>query len=405
MAVEMNRRRLILSAASAALIASIEQSTARGFDFGTVLGAVAVGMFPGAAAALGGFEVIKLIGNANDFVGNANGLVEQTKALENHIDSVLNQVSATLGTVQSFVQDCDNALHDIETLIRQLPAALAAAFDVAGAKAAFGKLTGDRANMSAYLNSTRSVIANQNHIQSLCEKIVVDISTMYALNNNMFQFVMQVIPGLTTWMQGYTAYNLCVPAGTRSINPWDHDVVSKIALPPINKLLGSIRSQSTSQSDLVGLPLDSGYLYTFDGSVFTKTTKPFAPRFATGEIDANFYYVIWPEGVEYPQFPGPQLLLVPVAGDLCFLTPYAAGYRAWMIAPRGVAPGPFPPPPELTSAINAAMAFPRQMELKLRTTSAFNQLTEGWQLFDGAVKSQLIGGDRDGWKKMPTLTA
>jgi len=71
--------------------------------FGTIGEALGVGLFLGAAAALGGFELVKLLFNAND-------LVDNTKQLEGHIDTVLSQVSDTLQTVKTFVQNCDKAL-------------------------------------------------------------------------------------------------------------------------------------------------------------------------------------------------------------------------------------------------------------------------------------------------------
>src|SRR5579863_609813 len=109
MSLVINRRKLIIGAGSTVLLGALAPSQALGIDFGsvfgTVLGAVGVGLFPGAAVALGGFELVRLLGNAADLAGNANNLVTQTEQLESHIDSVLTQVSATLATVQSFVQD------------------------------------------------------------------------------------------------------------------------------------------------------------------------------------------------------------------------------------------------------------------------------------------------------------
>lgn len=205
MTVLINRRNFMLGAGSAALVCVFETSPARAFDFGsifgTVLGAVGVGLFPGAAAALGGFELVRLLGNAADLAGNANNLVAQTQRLESHIDLVLNQVSATLATVQSFVQDCDNALHEIETLIKQLPSALVEAFDRTVAKTAFARLRADSANMAAYLQSKSSIVANKGRIQVLSERIVTDVSTIDALAPNMLQSLMQVVPGLATWVR------------------------------------------------------------------------------------------------------------------------------------------------------------------------------------------------------------
>jgi hypothetical protein len=259
----VNRRKMIIGAGSTVLLGALGPTPAFGLDFGsvfgTVLGAAGVGLFPGAAAALGGFEVVRLLGNAADLAGNANNLVTQTQQLESHIDSVLNQVSSTLATVQSFVQDCDNALHDIENLVQQLPGALVAAFNQVAAATAFARLRGDSANMAAYLQSKGSIIANRTQIQNLSDKIVNDISTVDALQQNMVQFVIQVIPGLSTWVQGYTAYNLLLAGDARGTNPWDHQVVSAISLPRINSLLVSIKQQRSAANDIgANIPLDAG---------------------------------------------------------------------------------------------------------------------------------------------------
>lgn len=410
MTLLVNRRKLILGAGSATLVGAFGQFRAFGLDFGstfgTVLGAVGVGLFPGAAAALGGFELVRLLGNAADLAGNANNLVAQTQQLESHIDSVLNQVSTTLATVQSFVQDCDNAVHDIENLVKQLPTALVAAFDEVAARTAFARLRADTVNMAGYLHSKGSIIANHAQIQSLSEKIVNDISTVDALQQNKIQFVIQVIPGLSTWVQGYTAYNLLLAGEARGTNPWDHGVVSSIAAPRITALLDTIKNQRKAADDIDSrLPLEGGYLYTFDGTSFTKTSKAFAERYQAGEIDNGLYYTIYPEGVVHP----PYLPFIPLgnpqAGDLCYLAYGPGGLRYWITAPlpNVIVPGVYPP--ELMAAEKAAVAYPRLMASTLKNGVALNQLSQGWQVFDTAVKSKLITGDRDTWTKLPMLTA
>src|SRR5579863_7214508 len=356
MSLVINRRKLIIGAGSTVLLGALAPSQALGIDlgsvFGTTLGAVGVGLFPGAAAALGGFELIRLLGNAADLAGNANNLVTQTQQLESHMDSVLNQVSTTIAIVQSFVQDCDSALHDIEKLVKQLPSALVVAFNEVAARTAFARLRADSANMAGYLHSKGSIIANHTQIQHLSEKIVDDISSVDALQQNKVQFVMQVIPGLTTWVQGYTAYNLLLAGNARGTNPWDHDVVSTIALPRITALLDAIKQQRAAEGDIESrLPLDTGDLYTFDGTKFTKTGTSFAVTYGPGEIDNGFYYAIWPEGVVPPPLPpapgvfqpmpGATLPGTPRSGDLCYLFGYQNGRRVWwQLPPAAIAQPP-----------------------------------------------------------------
>jgi hypothetical protein len=400
---------------STAALATFHPLRASGFDlgsvFGTVLGAVGVGLFPGAAAALGGFQLIRFLGNAADLAGNANSLVDQTKNLESHFDSVLSQVSTTLVTINSFVQDCDAAVREIETLVKQLPGSLAVAFDAAIAKAAFGRLRGNTANMAAYLQTKGSIITNRKEIQRLSEKIVNDISTIDAVQTNSFQAVMQIIPALTTWVQGYTAYNLLQLGDQRGTNPWDHQIISSISLPRITDLIDGIKGQNKESGDIDSqLPLEAGVIYTFDGTSFARTKKKFAPKYSAGEIDNGFYYCIYPDGISPSQVFAPGVFVTqPKPGDFCYLWDLNVGVRVWVMA---TAPAELPPGvfqtfkiPTSAAAESAAFAYPRLMSAALKNLKALNQLTEGWQMFDNAVKSKLVNGDRDIWTKLPQLTA
>jgi len=408
MTVLINRRKLIQGAGATALIAAFGQFPAFSLDlgsvFGTVLGAAGVGLFPGAAAALGGFELIKLLGNAADLAGNANNLVTQTQQLEAHFDSVLSQVSATLATVQSFVNDCDNALHNIENLIKQLPGTLAAAFNELAAKTAFARLRGDSANMAAYLHSKGSIIANHTQIQNLSEKIVNDISAVDALQQNTFQAVMQVVPALTTWVQGYTAYNLLFTGDTRGINPWDHQVVSAIGLPRITALVDGIKQQRQAAGNIDSyLPLDAGALYTFDGASFSKTNKIFAQQYQPGNIDNGFYFTIYPDGLTQSTIPG----VTPEQGDFCYLSNSAYG-RFWfpVIVPTTGVFAPYPySAPELVAGQRASIAYQHLLSAAFKNLMALDQLSQGWQIFDNAVKTKLVNGDRKTWTELPSLKA
>jgi hypothetical protein len=424
----LHRRRLILGGASAALYGTLPRPSAQAFGFSDVIaGAIGVGVavFPPAALALAGFGLVKGIG----LVSNANGLVDDARAaiqnLETHIDTVLNQVSSTLATVQQFAQDCDQALHDIETLVQQLPSALSAAFNAAQAQAALGRLQGYSANMSSYLNSKNSIITNHSLIQTLCDNMVNEISQINVLDTNAFQFVMHTIPSVTTWMQGYTAYNLLLDGNARSQNPWDHPVVSRMVLPKAKSVIQSIKDQQKSQGQTGSIiPLDPGVLYTFDGTSFIPTKRPFVAIYNPGQIDDGLYYTIWPDGVDWqhpplpaspPGMPPPPQTVGPKAGDLVFLSLRASPQRVWnpmppasvSLTPPPAPPGapPFPPPPlDFASAVNVAGVYPRLLSSTLKTTLAFEMMSQGWQMFDNATSTYLGTSDKDTWTTMPKLT-
>jgi hypothetical protein len=397
----------MLVGAGAAALAVMRAPPARAlsFDgmFGTVLGAAGVGLFPGAAAALGGFELIRLLGNTNT-------LVQDTRTLEAHINSVLNDAAASLNTINSFIQDCDRTLQDIDTLLKQLPATVSAALDAAAAKKAFARLRGDSANMAGYLASTGSIAVNRSRIQQLAEKIVNDISQVDALQGD-FQFAMQAVPGLATWVKGYTAYNLFVDGASRPLSPWDHPVLANIALPRITSLLQAIQTEADGSSGATsGLPLQPGTVYTFDGSsTFAATTRPFSVRYVPGQIDTGFYYTIWPTNTPWQGLFGPPpaggfTVGMPQPGDFCYLTNNLGGVRTWAYAAVLAAfPAGSNPDPALPAAIRANVAYPRLLNASLQSTQAFNQLTNGWLLFKTAVDEKLVKGARETWATMPKL--
>lgn len=74
MTSDFSRRRLLAGVGTTVLLSVFGEVPAYGLDlggiFGTAGGAIGVGLFPGAAAALGGFELVKLLFNANDLVDN-----------------------------------------------------------------------------------------------------------------------------------------------------------------------------------------------------------------------------------------------------------------------------------------------------------------------------------------------
>jgi hypothetical protein len=419
MRATFDRRNLMLGAGSTALLGALPRSAVQAFSLGDALTGLGVAVFPPAAAALAGFGLVKTV----DLVSNLDSLVDQTKNLETHIDQVLTQVSTILSTVQKFVQDADKALQEIEDLIKQLPEALVAAFDKIATQTALAKLRAAGANMSGYLHSKNSIIDNSSRIRDLCDEMVNEIIAVDTLEKNMFQFIIQTVPGLTTWMQGYTAYNLTLEPDRRLTNPWDHQVVSSYALPKFISVIQSVKGYRGSEADIASrIPLDSKVLYTFDGAKFSKADRAFAITYPIGTIDNGYYYTIWPDGVTWqgpplpPQPPGapPPRIISPQAGDFCYLI--MAPERFWMIAPAagfilppppvqpGMPPPPFWPPPDFAAAQRASATYPRLLSTALKTTVAFDQLTDGWQIFEKSTDANLAQGDRDLWSKMPRLT-
>jgi len=382
--------------------------------FGTVAGATAVGLFPGAAAALGGFELINVLGKASNLEDNAISLVQRTKLLEDHFDSVLTQVSDILTTVQSFARDCDNTVHEIAVLVEQLPSALSKAVDETATKEAFGHLRGDCGNMAATLASKDSIAANLDKLERLSEKISDGISTVDALSLNAFQSLTLTVPALVTWVQGYTAYNLFIPGKSRSASPWEHPIVTGTALPRINSLLKQIQDEQSRQDNLSSiLPLEPGVLYTFNGTRFDKSDKPFAPMYQPGQPDDGFYYVIWPDGTKPLDFngqPGREGVPgVPVSGILCYLSASPPGAhpdpRCWIEAPnKSVVVRLFPAG---EAAKQAGDAYPILLADALKRVTAFNQITQGWQQFQTAVNTHLLASDqlKASWHDIPMLSA
>jgi hypothetical protein len=59
----------------------------------------------------------------------------------------------------------------------------------------------------------------------------------------------------------------------------------------------------------------------------------------------------------------------------------------------------------LLNAQSATITYTRMIATTLKSMVALDTLTDGWQLFDDAVKSKLVNGDRDLWPKMPLLNA
>jgi hypothetical protein len=371
-------------------------------------------IFTGAAKNLeAGFNIIPDIDN----------LAKQTSELEKKIDTILNTVSTTLNSIEHFIQDLDTAISEIEKMLADLPSALVKALDANSAKSAFAKLKGHKANMSNYLTNASSLKENAERIQNLCQSITDDIEAIDTFSPNGFQFIAQAVPGLSLWVQGYTSYNLLRQPDKRDQNPWDADLVANTSLPKFNDTLKLIKDQKgQAVSDLSQLPLEGGVVYAFDGQgSFSRTQRHFMVTYPPGTIDSMFYYTIWPEGVQWnppvligpapggPPSPGgaaPPGFPMPTAGDFCYLTGTGFAQRSWGLPPPRIAAAAGVPPffPEVAAAMVAAAAYPRTLASALRSRAAFDQLTNGWQLFEQATNQYLAKGYRDLWTKIPQLT-
>lgn len=187
--------------------------------------------------------------------------------------------------------------------------------------------------------------------------------------------------------------------------------MSAISLPRINNLLQTIQQQRSTQGDIDSyLPLQPGVLYTFNGTTFTKANRSFATKYGPGQIDNGFYYVVWPEGVapELSFLLGPRPIIgAPRPGDLCYLWDAPRAPRIWWQLPAPAIQQPPDAGPAVLAAHNVASVYPRLMASTLRNITSLNQLTDGWQLFQTAVKSNLIAdnGTKTVWTQLPTLAA
>jgi hypothetical protein len=407
----ITRRRMLAGSGATAALMVLSSRNARALSIGDIFGGIGAALFPGVALGLSGFEIIKTLGNVNNLIGNVNDLVGQTQALESHIDTVITQIQGILTNVQTIVADCDQALKQVEALIAKLPAELATAFDEAAAKQAFADLQADTANMSSYLTSRASIQAESTRIQNLSEKIVRDISRIKSTQNNPILFAMQVIPALSTWVHGYTAYNMLKASGARDGNPWDHNVVKVIALPRINDLIGVVTQQRNVINNMAStVPSKNGSLYQFSGTQFAQTNLQFATSYASGQMSGN-YYVIWPGG----PIPSAQTLQIAPnlitpnmvnmrAGELCYLLQGPNTLpRIWSQVQHPDVLGMLSP--ENIAALNAEAAYMQISSEVLPQYVSFEQLTDGFGVFQKAVQDNLVTGDRDSWAKIPVMPA
>lgn len=399
MPCSLSRREVICGLGATVALQSFTLPRVYAFDsiWGTIGGALAVGLFPGAALALGGFETIQLL-------GNANSLVDQTKNLETHIDQVLTQVSEILQGIKQFVEACNTALQDIDSLIKQLPQELSKELNELAVKQALGKLQGHTALMSQYLQSREAIYGNADTIRALCDSIVEDVNGLDALQSNSIQFTIHSAPAIATWVQGYTAYNATLKPANRLQDPWSHPVVKDTAVPSYQKLFGAIQAQSKEYSNLDStLPLEPGFLYTFDGSKFNKTDRPFSGLYQPGSIDNAVYYTIYPEKVQMPANAPFIPLGSPEPGDLCVLGQAPPGIARYWLAAAPPTVIPSGASPDVVVAGKAFSAYLRILRTQTNNVIAFDQLTQGWQLFQTSVQKQLVEQAANTWHNMPVM--
>lgn len=400
MSHSITRRKLLADTGRVALVAALGSSCASGLSIFGVFPKIGGDLLSSAANALNtGWNVINIAGNVANLIKDADDLAQQTKAVEDHINSVLSQVTTTLQLVQSFVQDCDNALHDIENLVKDLPSAIDAAFQHNAAVDAFKRIRGDCTALAALLGSTDYMIQESKSIEKFWLRVAGDIAGLDAVQHNDFQFVMQAVPALTTWMQGYTVYNLT--ANSRGPSPWKQPVVKDVVLPRLQTFIKSVKKQQSTVGDISShLPLEAGSIYTFDGTTFVKSKRPFSLDYSADQIDSDFYYTIYPNNKSIP----PGAYCCPAPGDFSYLGPVINGLRFWYTAQKTLT-NIGPPGKATDNAQTAAAAYPRLLTTSLKSAVALNQLSPGLEVFDGAVQSRLANDCDDIWEKLPTLQA
>ena len=402
----ISRRKMLYLSASMAAAASLPGKSAMALDLGSIFGTVGAAIFPAAALGLAGFSIIKTMGNAND-------LIAQTQQLETHIDQVVSQIQDILKTVQTIVADCAQAVQEVERLVAQLPAELSAAFNQAAATAAFANLQADAANMKGLIRTRATIKANDSHIQSLCEKMVNDISQLSATQTNPVQFAMQVAPALSVWVQGYTAYNMLLPSDGRGDSPWDHDVVQVMTLPKFNSLITSVNQQKQQIGDLGSvLPMKNGLIYQFDGSKFTKTANPFALTYAPGLLNGP-YYAIWPgQSTQNLQATlGPQVGILPPhaldqqMNDFCYLlsSNNPGAPRIWSTLPSVEEVPQQITSPDLSAARVALLAYKSLVADAVPQYMAFQTLTDGFGVFQRSVQDNLVTDQTPSWNAAPAI--
>jgi hypothetical protein len=441
-------RRAVLGGLVAVALTTSKKSVQAGW-FGDVLigvggaaGIAATGGFLAVAgAALLGWKTIKLMGDADDLVGDV-------KLVGRHIDQVLTEVSATLKSIDKFVKDCDTALLAIEDALKKLPGEISAAFNAAEASKELGYLRGQSANLSAYLISRSSIHANAGRIQTLCEQMVESISAYGNLEPNSFQFTMQTVPAITTWVQGYLAYNLIRKPGERDQNPWDHTIVSSTAIPRFQDVISKLSDAkpffdqlSAQTASKIGvLYQDTSYVpvvpFKFNEPssihVLKETDIPFKWVYSRGEIDDGFYYAICPGPRHFSiddlskMYGAPYFRSPPLGVDAEMVrnndNPYPIlsylvqdkdniGFRFWSDRPTGQtshgALGEWflndPKAADARAYITLMNSISQNIE-PYQQMLAFHQIADGMDGFQQTVKEQLIVGHRHEWQKMPRLT-
>lgn len=442
----MISRRTLLGELGAVALATSSTSIQAGWFGDALIGSlggaavIATGGFLAiAGATLLGWKTIKLMGDADTLVGHATPVID-------HIDNVLNEVSTTLKNIDMFVQDCDAALKNIEDTLKQLPGDISAAFNAAEAAKELGFLRGQGATLAAYLRSRSSIQRDAERIQNLCERMIKSISAYGALEQNSFQFTMQTVPAITTWVQGYLAYNVLRTPAQRDINPWDHAIVSSIVIPRFNDVILKLSNAKPYFDQLsartvtkVGvLYQDTTYKPVFpynwhnsSDHVMKETKIPFKWLYSKDEIDDGLYYAICPgpeptvDDAYWRRYATTSHRRPPIAVDakymrnrdypfplMCYLVQDRdnLGYRYWSSGTNNL----YNDDSDRNWFLNDpkaadARAFEALEDLIMTNIEpyagvlAFHRIADGLDAFRQTVKEQLIIGNRDQWLKMPKL--
>jgi hypothetical protein len=383
-------------------------------------------IFVKSSGVLSGWTTIELLYNLNETVKKLPDLIK-------HIDKVVGEISHTLTDIRNFIQKIDDVLDDIHDVLKNLPKELGIAFDASEAKKQMGLLRGQSANMASVMVSRESIHVNARYIEDLSRRMVETISTYSAMEINGLQFTMQVLPALSIWVTGYTAYNALRKPKERDINPWEHQMVVSAAARVISVIedIRKAKREVTQRESAYAVKVGVVYKYDETANRFIETSIPYKRTYKPGEIDSGHYYCLCPRSAsasEPIRYDGhrtpPRLFDTPSATSpdfddiidgLSYLVQdkEGVGYRYWG--------GDLAYPDRSNSDSEAYQWYasdPNAADLRALTnlTSrvrlqseeygkiiAIRQLAHGIDDFEKSVRANLMQRGRTKWQKMPVI--
>jgi hypothetical protein len=386
---------LLIGASAVALSATTSRAYA--FSWGDVWGG-AKSFFKESALVLSGWSLVDLIYQGDQ----AARLLPGTIA---NFNDTLNQVQSTLSLVSTFVQRCNTTLTDIETFLHNLPTELSKGLDSAQAKTELGRIKGTSQNLAGYLISQGSIRTNAARIQNECERLVESMAILQELEPNPLSFAMQSASAITTWMHGYTAYNLLLKPEARGPSPWAHSfATANVSL--LHQAVTTFTEQlakAQAFDDNQPKALNPGIIFSFDQSrsTFEKTDIQFQWLY-TVPIPAGFYCTFVPSSAPtdtaFAALYSAQQAK-PAGGTLAYLTG-GSSRQFWTSGPQGLFESPtivIPPGSELSTYVNALDRVQRLPLVESTTIKPVLDMTSDLDEFARAVDNYLVNGDSGHW--------